>query len=201
VPFSADPQSPFYAMVNQVYKTSQQQTDDQKAIALFWDDAPNGKYLSAFGHWISVLAQVAKEKNLSLIETAEAYAKTSIAMHEAIIATWKLKFTYNLVRPVTYIQQHLDNKWLPIIGTPPHPEYPAAHATLSTAAAYALTDALGSNVSFTDHSYDDIGMSPRSYPNFEAAGAEAGFLDSMEAYITSLLLMPELRLGNRWQRI
>jgi hypothetical protein len=174
VPFSADPQSPFYAMVNQVYKTSQQQTDDQKAIALFWDDAPNGKYLSAFGHWISVLAQVAKEKNLSLIETAEAYAKTSIAMHEAIIATWKLKFTYNLVRPVTYIQQHMDNKWLPTIGTPPHPEYPAAHATLSSAAAYALTNALGGNISFTDHSYDDLGMTPRSYPTFEAAGAEAG---------------------------
>lgn len=51
---------------------------------------------------------------------------------------------------------------------------PPAHATLPAAAAYALTDALGDQITFTDHTYDDIGMSPRNFPNFEAAGREAG---------------------------
>ncbi len=161
-------------MAKAVYETSQQLTAEQRAIALFWDDAPNGKYVSAFGHWISVLAQVAVEKKFPLVKTAEAYAKTAIAMHEATIATWKLKYTYNLVRPVTYIQQHIDSQWLPIIVTPPHPEYPAAHATLSAAAAYALTDALGDKISFTDHTYNDIGLSSRTFANFDAAGREAG---------------------------
>ncbi len=174
VPFSTDPGSPFYAMVNQVYQTSKQLTPEQRSVALFWDDAPNGKYVSAFGHWISVLAQVTKARKVSLAETAAAYAATSIAMHEAIIATWKLKYTHNLVRPVTYIQQHMEGQWLPIIVTPAHPEYPAAHATLSAAAAYALTQTLGGNISFTDRTYEDIGLAPRTYPTFEAAGSEAG---------------------------
>jgi hypothetical protein len=174
VPFSIEPGSPFHNMAKAVYESSQQLTAEQRAIALFWDDAPNGKYVSAFGHWISVLAQVAVEKKFPLVKTAEAYAKTAIAMHEATIATWKLKYTYNLVRPVTYIQQHIDSQWLPIIVTPPHPEYPAAHATLSAAAAYALTDALGDKISFTDHTYNDIGLSSRTFANFDAAGREAG---------------------------
>ena len=161
-------------MVNQVYQTAKQQTSEQRAIALFWDDAPNGKYISAFGHWISVLGQVAAAKKLSLIVTAEAYAKTAIAMNDACIAAWKLKFTHHLIRPVTYIQQNLDNQWVPTIVTPAHPEYPAAHATLSAAAAAALTDVLGRNVSFTDHTYVGIGLPARSFATFEAAGQEAG---------------------------
>jgi hypothetical protein len=174
VAYSTEPGSPFYAMVNQVYQTSKQLTPEQRSVALFWDDAPNGKYVSAFGHWISVLAQVTRARKYSLAQTAAAYAATSIAMHEAIIATWKLKYTHNLVRPVTYIQQHMEGGWLPLIVTPAHPEYPAAHATLSAAAAYALTQTLGGNVSFTDRTYEDIGLAPRTFATFEAAGGEAG---------------------------
>lgn len=41
-------------------------------------------------------------------------------------------------------------------------------------AAVALTDVLGDNIAFTDHSYDDIGYAPRSFANFKEAGKEAG---------------------------
>jgi hypothetical protein len=64
--------------------------------------------------------------------------------------------------------------WKSLIITPNHPEYPAAHATVSTAAATALSDALGQSVSFTDHTYDDIGFQPRSFISFEEAANEAG---------------------------
>jgi membrane-associated phospholipid phosphatase len=117
---------------------------------------------------------VTRARKYSLAETAAAYATTAIAMHEAIIATWKFKYTHNLIRPVTYIQQHMESQWLPLIVTPAHPEYPAAHATLSAAAAYALTQTLGNNVSFTDRTYEDIGLAPRTYASFEVAGGEAG---------------------------
>ena len=64
--------------------------------------------------------------------------------------------------------------WNPYITTPPHPEYSAAHATLSGSAGYALESVFGSNYHFTDHTYDALGMSPRNFVSFEAAGAEAG---------------------------
>ena len=175
VPFSPHPGSPFHAMASEVYNVSQTLTNEQRAIALFWDDAPNGSYVSAFGHWFSILRQVLAAENPNLMVAADAYLRLGVSMHDAIISTWQAKYTFHQMRPVTYIREHMGIEgWIPVIGTPPHPEYTAAHGTLSAAAAFALESVFGASVSFTDHTYDDIGMSPRTYPNFDAAGREAG---------------------------
>ena len=173
--FSTDPSSPFYIMVKEVYDVSTNLTEEQKAIALFWDDLPDGRSYGAGGHWASIFKQVNDQQKLSLIEAAEAFAKMNIALLDAFNACWKGKYTYNVLRPVTYIQKHMNHAdWKPLIITPSHPEYPAAHASLSMAAATALTKTLGNNISFTDHSYDHLGYKARSYKNFEEAGKEAG---------------------------
>ena len=173
--FSVYPGSAFYTMVNDVYQTSLNLTDAQKSIALFWDDFPDGKYYGAGGHWASIFKQLVSQKQLSLLTASVAYAKMNIAVMDAFCATWKAKYTYNVLRPVTYIHKHMNHTdWKPLIVTPSHPEYPAAHASLSMAAATALTNALGENVAFTDHSYDDLGFAPRSYKNLYEAGREAG---------------------------
>jgi hypothetical protein len=162
-------------MANEVYTTSQNLTPQQRAIALFWDDFPDGRYYGASGHWASIFKQVTASKQLSLIQAAEAFVKMNIALADAFNACWKGKYTYNLLRPVTHVQKHMEHpEWQPLIITPAHPEYPAAHASLSMAAATALTSVLGNNISFTDHSYDDMGFEPRSFRNFEEAGREAG---------------------------
>jgi hypothetical protein len=173
--FSADPGSAFYTMVNEVYTASQNLTEQQKEMALFWDDLPDGRYFGAAGHWGSIFRQVVVSKQLSLMESAEAFAKMNIAMSDAFNACWRAKYTYNVLRPVTYINKYMNQPdWKPLIVTPSHPEYPAAHATMSMAAASALTMTLGNDIPFTDHSYDDLGLKPRSYKNFDDAGKEAG---------------------------
>ena len=58
---------------------------------------------------------------------------------------------------------------------PPHPEFPAAHATLSNAAATALCAFFGETCALTDKSYTDIGMTERSYPSLQEAAKEAGY--------------------------
>ena len=162
-------------MVKDLYDVSQSLTDEQKAIATFWDDAPNGKYLTVFGHWFSIFKQVIEIEKPELMKAAEAYLRLGITLNEAGISCWKAKYTYNLLRPVTYIRNYLgDPNWSSFISTPPHPEYSAAHATLSGSAGYALELAFGKNYHFTDHSYDLLGMSPRSYGSFEMAAREAG---------------------------
>ncbi|HKH62571.1 MAG TPA: vanadium-dependent haloperoxidase [Flavitalea sp.] len=174
-PFSTDSTSAFYKMVNEVYSASTNLTAEQKALALFWDDFPDGRYYGAAGHWASILKQVVDAKQLSLIEAAEAYAKMNIGIMDGFSACWKGKYTYNVLRPVTYIRKYMGQPdWTPLIITPAHPEYPAAHASISMAAATALTKTLGDNVSFTDHSYDDLGYAPRSFKSFIEAGKEAG---------------------------
>jgi len=173
--FSAEPGSAFYTMVNEVYTVSQNLTEQQKEMALFWDDLPDGRYFGAAGHWASIFRQVVVLKQLSLIESAEAFAKMNIAMSDAFNACWRAKYTFSLLRPVTYINKHMDKPdWRPLIVTPSHPEYPAAHATMSMAAATALTMTLGNDIAFTDHSYDDLGLKPRNYKSFDDAGKEAG---------------------------
>ena len=175
VAFSKDIGSPFYNMVKELYVISQSLTEDQKAIATFWDDAPNGKYLTVFGHWFSILKQVIEKDKPELMKAAEAYLRLGITLNESSISCWKAKYTYNLLRPVTYIRNVMGyTNWNSFIGTPPHPEYSAAHATLSASAAYALETVFGQNYKFTDHSYDILGMSSRTFQGFKEAGIEAG---------------------------
>lgn len=173
--FSANPCSPFYAMVKDLQEVSKALTPEQKAIAYFWDDAPNGKYFTVFGHWFSILKQVLEQQPVSLPVAAKAYLQLAVSMNDAAIYCWKTKFTYNQLRPISYIRKYMnDASWTPLLTTPNHPEYLAAHATISSAAGLALGSVFGNNFHFTDHSYDDLGMQPRTFNGFEAAADEAG---------------------------
>lgn len=171
--YSKDKNSAFHNMASEVYQVSKNLTEEQKNIAWFWDDSPNGKYLSVFGHWASILAQLIDEKKLTNMAAAEAFAKMSISQYDAAIACWKGKYEYAVLRPITFIQKYIDASWAPLIETPPHPEYPAAHATFSAAAATALTNVFGS-IAFVDHTYDALGYKARSFNNLEGAAREAG---------------------------
>lgn len=173
--FSKTAGSPFYTMAKEVYDVSQTLTEEQKAIANFWDDAPNGKYVSAFGHWFSILKQLLEQEKLPLMQAVDAYMRLGITMNESAISCWKSKYTFHQVRPVTYLQKYLGyTTWAPLITTPPHPEYLAAHATLSSSAAVALESVFGSNYAFADHTYEALGMGVRNFSSIEAAGTEAG---------------------------
>lgn len=175
VTFSKDPGSPFYNMVKKVLDQNKSLTEDQKAIALFWDDAPNGKYVSVFGHWFSVLKQVLEKEKTPLIEGAVAYLRLGVAMNDATISCWQAKYSYHTIRPVTYIQKYMgEPTWLPLISTPPHPEYSSAHSSISASGVYALETVFGKKYAFTDHTYDVIGMNPRSFLSFDHAAKEAG---------------------------
>jgi hypothetical protein len=175
IAYGSDSASAFYKAAKEVYVLSKQLTEEQKNIALFWDDSPNGKFLSVFGHWTSILSQVAKSKNLSLMKTAEAFAALSLSQYDAAIGCWEGKYKYHVMRPITFIQKYIDKDWTPLIETPPHPEYPAAHATLSYAAATALTETVGDDMPFDDATYESVGMKRRKFHSFIAAAKEAGY--------------------------
>ncbi|MCC3158941.1 vanadium-dependent haloperoxidase [Hymenobacter sp. 15J16-1T3B] len=174
-PYSTTPGSPFYAMVEEVKTIAQNRTPEQTAIALFWNDAANGRNFTPLGHWASILAQVLVRDNAALDKALVANAKMSIAMTDALISTMKTKYLYNVLRPVTYIRASMGQPdWLPLITTPAFPEYSSNHAALSAAAAQMLTDVFGPNYAFTDQNYAQFGLGTRSYTSFEQAATEAG---------------------------
>jgi len=174
--YSVEPGSPFYLMVKEVYDISQASTPEQKAIALFWNDVPNGRSFTPPGHWISILVQVLAKENTGLDKALMAYAKVGICLNDATISAIKTKYTYNLLRPVSYIRSTLGQPtWSPLIPTPAQPEYSAAHAVVSSTAAEALTQLFGANYAFTDQNYAQFGLGTRSYTSFEQAGMEGGY--------------------------
>jgi hypothetical protein len=112
-----------------------------------------------------------EKKNMA--ESAEAYAKVAIALMDAFVSCWDEKYRSNLVRPETYINQHIDENWTPLLQTPPFPEYTSGHSMISNAAAVVLTDLFGDNFTFTDSTELEFGMPPRSFGSFKEAAAEA----------------------------
>jgi hypothetical protein len=115
-------------------------TDDQSEIAVFWTE-------HTARQWNRNIRTQAARLDLDALATARLLAITNSAMADAWIACWDAKYHYSFWRPVTAIQQGdtdgrsdtvADPDWLPFRTTPNHPEYPGAHACVSTAASQAL---------------------------------------------------------------
>jgi hypothetical protein len=171
-PYSEDPQSSFYQMVNDLYAASKILTKDQKNWALFWQDVPGP---TTPGHWMSITQQVIAQTHSRLDKASMAFALVGICVEDAVISVFKTKYTYNLIRPVSYIRKVFgDTAWLPAIATPAHPEYSAAHAVVSASAADALTWLYGNIGPFTDHTDDYLNIPARSFNSFTAIAIDAG---------------------------
>ncbi len=186
--------SPFYLEADEVYTTTGDAgaglTPDQNDIAFFWADGPGGTGTPP-GHWISILAQIcdgdtdgdglSDAAGETLAVAAEAYAKLGIAVADAFISCWQVKYQYNLERPITYIQRVIDPAWDPLLSTPGFPEYTSGHSTQSGAAYTVLTDVLGARA-FNDgtHTIHGNTVGPgatippnRIFADFETAALEA----------------------------
>lgn len=174
VPYSEGTHSNYYKIAKEVYNVSKNLTTEKQNIALYWVDQGDGVGYTPAGHDMSIVTQVIEQTNAYLGKAAEAYAKAGIAERDGSIICFRSKYEYTLVRPVTYIQKFIDAAWLPFITTPPHPEYPAAHAVVTGSVMAAITGVFGLHVSITDHTYDFRGWAPRTFPTLFAAAEEAG---------------------------
>jgi hypothetical protein len=127
-------------------KTGSTRTDDQTAIALFWD-------ANASVHWNQAANQIARANHLSMSASNRLLAVLNIAMADTSFTTWSSKRHYGSLatevtwRPVTASplaatdgnpDTAADPDWLPLITTPLHPEYPAGHPSLNGAGATVL---------------------------------------------------------------
>ena len=165
--------SAFYREAEEVWHTSVGATEEQRRVALYWADDP-GKTPTPAGHWAWILTDLLRDRKATLATAAEQYARLGIAMSDAFVAAWKVKFEVNLLRPVTYIQLAFDGNWVPpLMETPPFPEYPSAHSVQSGAAAAVLEAFYGSDTAFDDRTHNDRGWGPKRFRDFRSAADEA----------------------------
>jgi vanadium-dependent haloperoxidase-like protein len=120
----------------------------QTEIAKFW-------FLTGARTFNPIVQQVAKHRQMDLLDCARLFALVSMAAEDAFIAVFDAKYTFNFWRPVTAIRNADLNGnpgtpreagWLPLGDTPMHPEYPCAHCITSAAVAAVLQGVVGDDV-------------------------------------------------------
>jgi hypothetical protein len=157
-------------------KTGSIRTDDQTALAPFWEG-------NASVHWNQAANQIARANQLSMSASNRLLALLNISMADTAFTTWRSKLDYgsdpNEVtwRPVTAIpladtdgnpSTAPDPDWLPLINTPSHPEYPAGHPSLNGAAATVLLSHFGDAQAFTL----TTGLTSRTYTSIAQARSD-----------------------------
>jgi len=171
VPFSTEPGSAFWQEAETVLETGRALTDEQRTIARFWTDNPRLSGLPS-GHWLLLVSQVADQQRLDLGDTVEALALAGLSLHDAFLSCWTAKYRHHLLRPVTYINRHIDPTFATFVNSPQFPEYTSGHSVASRATSTVLTAVLGP-VAFLDDSHRDRGLPARAFADFHAAADEA----------------------------
>ncbi len=174
-PYSTDKNSKFYSEALEVYNAVNKVTEEEKTIALYWADNP-GETSTPPGHSFSIATQLLEDEKANLAKSVETLAKIGMAVHDAFVCCWRSKYKYNLMRPITYINNVIDPKWKTVIPTPPFPEYTSGHSVQSGATAEILTNIYGDNFAFTDRTHidrTDITLVPRNFKSFKAFADEA----------------------------
>ncbi|GGA88896.1 vanadium-dependent haloperoxidase [Puia dinghuensis] len=178
-----DKNAPYYKEVKLIENKGDSLSPEETWIADFWDDNPfklnvsghlmfGTKKFSPAGHWMSITGIAAQKAGADFATTTAAYAKTAVALFDAFIQCWNIKYTYNTLRPETAINKYFDPNWRPHLQTPPFPEYTCGHCTISASAAEALTSIFGDNFAFNDTTELEFGIKSRSFPSFRTAAVE-----------------------------
>ena len=154
--------------------TSTERTADQTATGRFYT-------ANVIRQFNTLARDISVSRSLGLLETARLTAMIDVVGADAGISVLNAKYHYLFWRPVTAIDPssvkpggdgfgpvpgYDDGNpatveqvgWRPLIATPNHPEYPAAHGTITSSIAEVLTVYLGTNQIDVDiHGFDFAG--------------------------------------------
>jgi hypothetical protein len=144
-------------------------TLDQTQAAVWWHD----RHL---GEW-AIKRQLATDQRLSTLQTARMFALVDLSEADATAACFSEKRAWMFWRPVTAIQladtdgnpaTEADPSWMPLLVTPPHPDYTSGHACFTSASMSALAFFFGrDDLSFSAYSNDS--GTTRSFSSFSQA--------------------------------
>lgn len=183
-PFSLAAGSPFRSEAEEVRRVGATLTDEQRAIAAFWDCNPYvmnvqghtmfaTKKMSPGGHWMGITRLASRQARADAVQSAEAYVRVAIALYDGFLSAWDEKYRSAVIRPETVINASMDEAWQPLLQTPPFPEYPSGHSVISNAASVVLSTLYGERFSYTDSTEQAYGLPSRAFASFRDAAAEA----------------------------
>jgi hypothetical protein len=126
-------------------KTSTTRTAAQTATAMFFSGNASLQYYAALANQIQV-------RQMDIIDSARLFAAVGTSMADAVISVWYAKYKYGFWRPITAINladtdgnpaTTADLNWVPLLVTPPYPEYVSGYSGVTGAFTRALARTLG----------------------------------------------------------
>ena len=111
-------------------------------------------------------------RGLNIVESSRAFVLLTTTTADALISVWRAKYDYAYWRPITAIQlaatdgnpaTEPDAAWIPLVLTPPYPEYTSGHAGITGAVSGTFSHLFGadsidlnlfSSVTTTNRHYD-----------------------------------------------
>jgi hypothetical protein len=148
----------------------------ERSTAMFWT-------ANVVRQYNRLVREVAAAQGSSLVDTARLMAMVNVVAADAGISVMHAKYHYLFWRPVTAINGSLDltavtndgfgpvpgyedgnsatveqASWRPLLTTPNHPEYPAAHGAITSAMAEVFSTFLGTKkIDLDVHGFDAAG--------------------------------------------
>ena len=158
-------------------RTGSTRTEAQTELAPFWEG-------NASVHWNQAANQIARANHLSMSDSNRLLAVLNIAMADTAFTVWSAKRHYGADPTAGDLAaadgDHAgghgrleatvpDPDWLPLVGTPSHPEYPAGHPALNGAAATVLLSQFDDVQTFT---LTTFGQPSQTYTGISQARAD-----------------------------
>lgn len=119
-------------------------TPDQTATALFFSGNATVQYIAALVDQMNV-------RHMDIVDAARLFAAVDMSMADAVISIWHSKLQYGFWRPITAINlagtdgnpaTTADSTWVPLLVTPPYPEYVSGYSGVTGAFVEALAKTL-----------------------------------------------------------
>ena len=125
--------------------TGSDRTADQTATALFFSGNAQVQYTGALVDQVVI-------RNMDIVDAARLFAAVNTSIADGLIAVWHAKLLYGFWRPITAINLAdtdgnpdtvADTSWVPLLTTPPYPDYVSGYSGVTGAFTRSLQKTLG----------------------------------------------------------
>lgn len=148
--YSTDPNSDFYKMAEKIYQVRTNRTPADSMISEAWRDRV-GINFNTPAHIMKITSQIVGKEKLNLEDAVVIFVQQGIAMFDAIAAAFHAKYSYSMLRPITYIRSVINKPtWSSIYATPQHPSYPAVSPSAAAAGINILERKFGTQYNLVD---------------------------------------------------
>jgi hypothetical protein len=149
-------------------------TDQQTNDARYWYENPART-------WSRIYRTLAVQQGLSTVDSARLYAMFYLTASDALITVWESKAHWSSWRPITAIREAANDgnpdtntvaNWVPLLATPPYPDQPSGHSSLSSSAVATLQDFFRTDrIGWTDTNVGPLGgpRQTRAFTRFSEA--------------------------------